>query len=243
MTALEPGIDARVLAVHIGTVADLPYRGRTIRSAFVKRETSGPVTVTTLGLCGDEQGDRAKHGGPDKAVCLFPAEHYPHYESRLGRRLDRPAFGENLTTCGLLEDDLCIGDVLRIGTALCEVSVPRNPCFRIGARHGATEFVLWMEHSGLTGCYLRVLRTGQVTAGCRIELIHRPHPDATVAEANRVMHRDRGDRPTIRRLLTVPQLGAAWRRTLSRRIATGTAEDQTRRRYGPLPDTAQEGPA
>jgi MOSC domain-containing protein YiiM len=239
----KPVIGAQVLAVHVGKVAELPYRDRTIRSALVKEEVVRPVGVTPLGLHGDEQGDRVKHGGPDKALCLFPAEHYAHYESQLGRRLERPAFGENLTAWGLREDNVCIGDLLSIGTTLCEVSLPRNPCFRVGARHGTKDFVLWMEDSGLTGFYLRVLRIGQIVASGRVELAHRPHPHATVAEANRVMHHDKRDWPVVQSLLAVPQLGAYWRRTFERRLEDGVIEEPSRRRYGPLADLPQGAPA
>jgi len=224
---------ARVLTVSVGQVADLPYRDRTVRSAIAKAPVEGLIAATELGLWGDEQGDRARHGGRDKAICVFPAEHLAHYEGLLGRRLEHPAFGENLTTWGLTERDVCVGDLLRVGTALVQVSVPRNPCFRLAARHGARELPLWVERSGRTGFYLRVLRAGHLCAGCRVELAHRPHAGATVAEANRVMHRDKRDWPAVERLLAVPELAQSWRRTFERRL-TGVIEDPTARRYGPV---------
>jgi MOSC domain-containing protein YiiM len=231
-----------VLTVSVGTVADLPYRDRSIRSAFVKTPVAGTLAASELGLWGDEQGDRANHGGRDKAICVFPAEHYPHYEQRLGRRLERPAFGENLTTWGLTEENVCIGDVLRIGTSLVEVSLPRSPCYRLAARHGAKQLPLWFECSGLTGFYLRVLEPGKLCEGCPVELAHRHHPLATVAQANRVRHRDKRDWPAIQALLGVPELGESWRRTLERRL-TGETEDATKRRWGPLaqPDAETGG--
>jgi len=223
---------ARVLTVSVGAVGDLPYRDGSIRSAFVKTPVAGVVAATKLGLWGDEQGDRSRHGGPDKAICVFPAEHYPFYERLLGRRVERPAFGENLTTWGLTEENLCIGDVLRIGTALVQVSLPRSPCYRLAARHGAKALPLWFERTGRTGCYLRVLEVGQLCEGCPVELAYRPHRHATVAEANRVMHRDRRDWPALQAIVAVPELGASWRRTFERRL-TGELEDPSRRRYGP----------
>lgn len=222
---------ARVLAVSRGAVGELPFRDTTVRSAFVKAPVRGPVAVTKLGVWGDEQGDRRRHGGPDKAICVFPVEHYPHYEGLLDRRLERPAFAENLTSWGVTEERVCIGDVLRIGTALAQVSLPRNPCFRLAARYEVKQLPLWFERSGRTGFYLRVLEPGKVCEGCPIELAHRLHRHATVAEANRVMHRDRRDWPAIRALL-VPELGPSWRETFERRLA-GEIEDPTRRRYGP----------
>lgn len=234
-------MNATVLAVHAGRVAPLPWTGgRTIESAIAKRALSGPVTVGAAGIDGDEQGDRRNHGGPDQALCFFPAEHYAHFERLLGRPLARPAFGENLTTSGLDEHGLCIGDRLRVGGALCEVTMPRSPCYRVGARHGAPAFPLWMEESGFTGGYLRVLEPGELAAGDPIALVARPHPHATLAEANRVKNRDRRDLATIRALL-VPQLGAAWRRRFERRLE-GELEDPTARREGP-PASAAPGVA
>ena len=223
---------ARVLTVSVGAVGDLPYRGGSIRSAFVKAPVAGLVAAGKLGLRGDEQGDRTKHGGPEKAICTFPAEHYPHYEQLLGRRLERPAFGENLTTWGLTEENVCVGDVLRIGSALVQVSLPRSPCYRLAARHGVKQLPLWFERSGRTGFYLRVLESGELCAGCPIELAHRPHPHAAVAEANRLMHRDKRDWPALQALVALPALGESWRRTFERRLS-GESEDPTRRRYGP----------
>lgn len=226
---------ARVLTVSVGSVADLPYRHRSIRSAFVKKPVTGPVAATELGLRGDEHGDTTSHGGPDKAICVFPAEHYPHYEQLLERRLERPAFGENLTTWGLTEQDVCIGDVLRVGTALVQVSLPRNPCYRLAARHGVKRLPLWLERSGRTGFYLRVLEPGELSAGGPVELVHRHHAVVTIAEANRVMHHDKQDWPAIRALLALPELGESWRRTFGRRLS-GEIEDASKRRYGPAAD-------
>jgi MOSC domain-containing protein YiiM len=228
-----------VLAVSVGQVGDLAYRDRSIRSAFVKAPVAGPVAATRTGLWGDDQGDRSKHGGPDKAICVFPCEHYSHYERLLGRRLERPAFGENLTSCGMDEENVCIGDLLRVGTALVEVSLPRSPCYRLAARHGVKQLPLWFERSGRTGFYLRVLEVGQVWAGCSVELVHRPHRRATIAEANRVMHRDKRDWPAIGELLAIRQLGASWRRTFERRLG-GEVEDPAPRRYGPLPASGRQ---
>lgn len=223
---------ARVLAVSVGAVADLPYGDRCVRSAFVKDPVAGAVLVSGRGLQGDEQGDRARHGGHDKAICVFPAEHYAHYERVLGHRLRAAAFGENLTTRGLKEESVRIGDVLRIGTALLQVSLPRNPCYRLAARYGVRQLPLWVERSGLTGFYLRVLEEGRLGAGCAVELVHRSHRLATIAEANRVMHRDRHDRPAIDALLACPELGGSWRKTFEGRLA-GEREDAAQRRYGP----------
>lgn len=225
--------------MQTGTVAPLATSSGVVSSAIVKCPVTGPVLATHLGLVGDQQGDARRHGGQDKAICVFALEHYESFGARLDRVLDRPAFGENLTTAGLLETDVCLGDVLLVGHALCEVSLPRNPCFRVGALHGDKRVVLWMERTGATGFYLRVLRPGTLEAGAPITITDRRHPQVTVAEANRVMHRDRRDLPAIARLLAVPALGPSWRHTFERRLA-GEIEDRSARRHGRLPRTEGE---
>jgi len=225
-----------VEAVHVGRVADLPFSGGVVRSAFAKRAVTGPIGVAVGGLDGDEQGDRRHHGGPDKAICVYPAEHYPWFSSCLGRPAPRPALGENLTVRGAVEDDVCVGDRWRIDAVVAEVSLPRNPCFKVGARHRVRDAVRWMERTGRTGYYLRVLEPGALATGAVIELLERPHPAATIAEANRVMHHDPLDRAALTALLAAPALGDSWRRTFERRLADGVVEDATGRRLGPAPN-------
>lgn len=232
MSVLPASRTARLVAVSIGQVTELPYRGGAIRSGILKAPVDGVVWASSLGLLGDEQGDQARHGGRDKAICAFPDEHYPYYQRLLRRRLKRPAFGENLTTQRLCEEDVCIGDVLSVGAARLEVSLPRNPCYRLAARHGVRRLPLWFERSGRTGFYLRVLEPGELGVGCPIELVHRRYSHATVAEANRVMHRDKRDWHAIEALLAISELGGSWRRTFERRLAV-EPEDPTLRRYGP----------
>lgn len=233
-------VPARVESVQTGAVADLPYRDRTMRSAFVKTGREGWVTVGALRFDADEHGDPAHHGGPNKALCAFPVEHYAHYSRWLGRELRPAAFGENLTCRGWTETDVCIGDVVLIEGVRCQVSSPRNPCYRLGARHGEPELVLEMEGSGRTGWYLRVLEAGRVRAGSPMWLEQRLHPHLTVAEANRRMHRDRSDRAGMERLVACPELGASWRRAGTRRLQ-GRLEDPRRRRIGPALDWAADG--
>ncbi|MBA2261106.1 MAG: MOSC domain-containing protein [Solirubrobacterales bacterium] len=208
----------RVRAVNVGRVAALTHAEGVVDSAIAKAPATGPVAVATLGLAGDEQGDTVNHGGPDRALCAFAAEHVPAVEAHLGHPLPPAAFGENLTVEGLLEDGVCIGDVLRAGTALVQVSTPRTPCYKLAARNGEPRLAAWVQRAGCTGFYLRVLEEGEVAAGDRVEVVERRHPALTVAEANRVRHIDRDDRAAARALL-VPELGADWREAFERRLA------------------------
>lgn len=225
-------MSALVARLNVGLPKPLAYRGKTIPSGFVKSPAAGPLRLSRTGLDGDEQADRKNHGGPEKAVCVYPLEHYLYWEGRLGRILPPAAFGENFSTEGFTESAVCVGDVYRVGSAAVQVSQPRQPCFKLAARHGVPELALWVQETGLTGFYFRVLEEGEVMAGDRIELVDRPNPKATLAEANRLMHRDKQDRLGVERLLAVRELSANWRRTFENRLAR-KAEDASARLEGP----------
>jgi MOSC domain-containing protein YiiM len=227
-----PRVIGRVLSIQVGSAAPVvDLHGRIIRSAISKEPLDGVCAVGWFGLEGDEHGDPRNHGGADKAVCLYPAEHYPIWERRLGKALRGGAFGENITTCGCTEDGVCIGDLLAIGTAMFEVSQPRQPCYRLAAFHGVLELAVWVEATGFTGFYCRVVRRGELAPGCAIELIERPHPDLTVSEANRVMHRHKSNLEAAERLL-VQALSNRWQATLRRRLRGDTRDMTVARLYG-----------
>jgi MOSC domain-containing protein YiiM len=189
------------------------------------------VPLGPTGLAGDVQADLRVHGGPDKAVCVYPTEHLAHWSERLGRRLAPGAFGENFSLVDLLEGDVCLGDVYRVGSALVQVSQPRQPCYKLATRNGEPAFALWVQESGRTGFYFRCLEPGQVQVGDVIMLVERTAPECTVLEVNRVLHRDKHDRVGVDRLLARPELAASLRRTLERRLA-GEPENLARRLQG-----------
>jgi MOSC domain-containing protein YiiM len=220
-----------VVSVQIGAVARLAdLLGNELESAIAKHVVSGTVAVRRDGLDGDEHGDRRNHGGAEKAVCAYPVEHYPYWAERLRRPLVGGAFGENLTVRGLTEAFVCIGDVLAVGTAVLQVSQPRQPCYRLASFYGIRELALWLQQAGMTGFYCRVLAPGELTARCSIELIERPHPSLTLEEANHVMHADLDDLAALRRLM-VPELSERWRDTIARRLR-GERNGTERRLYG-----------
>ncbi|MFD7659584.1 MOSC domain-containing protein [Actinosynnema sp. NPDC059797] len=226
----------RVLVVSVGVVRPLPWHGRTVASGIAKVPVEGPVEVTRLGLAGDEQGDRKRHGGPDKAVLVYPGEHYRAWAPRLGD-LTAPAFGENLTTSGVLEGDVVLGSVYAVGTAVLQVTQPRRPCFRLAAHHGVEDLAVLTQRSGRTGFYCRVLTPGHVTAGDRLDLLSRPGHGITAAEVHRVLNVDRADRAAARRLLDHPDvLPASWATLLGKRL-DGHLDDQAERLHGRAGDT------
>lgn len=210
---------ARVHSLQVGRPKPLAYRDGQILTAFARSATSGPVALGAEGLEGDEVADKVNHGGPDKAVCAYPLEHYPYWAERLDRELPAAAFGENFTTEGLLEHELRIGDVFRVGGALVQVSQPRSPCYKIAARHGIKQLTAWVQQTGRTGFYFRVLEPGEVETGSALELVERPGHTVTVAEVNRVAFHDKDDLDGVRAVLAAGELTDSWRVWFAERLA------------------------
>lgn len=228
----------RVLAVRVGLPRTFggsgsgePAGAAWTTGAF-KEPVSGPVRLGALNLAGDGQADLENHGGADKAVCAYPFEHYVRWQDELGiAALRDGGFGENFTTAGQLEADVCIGDVFEIGTALVQVSQPRQPCWKLPRRWNVPDLALRVQQTGRTGWYFRVLREGEVEAGLSLVLIDRPCPEWTVGAANQVMHLRKRDLAAARALAACPALSTRWRDRLARR-ASGAAAASTSERLG-----------
>lgn len=157
-----------VVSLNVGKPKTVDYRGKPLETGIYKLPVPGPLELHAEGFDGDGQADLVNHGGPDKAVCVYPVEHYVYWEELLGRKLDFSAFGENITVSGLLETEVCIGDVFEIGTALLQVSQPRFPCFKLSQKHGPADMPARVLSTGYSGFYFRVLREGRVASGDRI---------------------------------------------------------------------------
>ncbi|HZI15005.1 MAG TPA: MOSC domain-containing protein [Myxococcus sp.] len=227
----------RLLSLCVGPPRELGTPGaasaleRPWTSAILKGPVQGPVWLSRTGLAGDGQADRKVHGGPEKAVLAYPASHYPFWRERLARADVGPgAFGENFVLSGGAEDSACIGDVLRVGGARVQVAQPRQPCWKPARRWGQRELSSWLQETGRTGWYYRVLEEGPVQAGDAVELLERPFPAFTVAFANHAMH---GHGPEAAAALAeCPLLTEGWRDSLRRR-ARGTRGDDSPRLVGP----------
>ena len=167
-------------------------RGDTVLSAINKAPVIGAVMVRTLNIDGDEQADLTVHGGVDKAVYCYPAEHYPAWQSELGRSLEYGSFGENLTVTGFLEESLHIGDVLTVGDAILQVSQPRFPCFKLGIKLGDPLMVRRFQKSGRSGFYCRVLQEGAIEGGQIIDVIERDASMPTVVSVVSKVNKEEG---------------------------------------------------
>lgn len=212
------GLEYPVISVNVGHIQSGEYKGKEAKSAIAKTSVNGAVSVAELGLTGDEQADLVNHGGESKAICVYNYDHYPRWESLLGHSLPHGAFGENLTVTGLSEQEIHIGDIFRIGSAIVQVSQPRQPCWKLAMKWGLEELPLLVTESGATGFYFRVLEAGNVATGDPLRLESRHASAFSVAEANRIMHTDKEDVAGIRRLLEIDELSSSWRKTLTARL-------------------------
>lgn len=215
---------ARVLFINVGVPRVLvPDRAgspfdKPWTTGFFKQPVRGPVWLGGTNLAGDGQADLQNHGGPDKAVSVYPSEHGPRWCRELGLDdLPPGGFGENFTTAGLLEDAVCVGDVFQIGPATVQVSQPRQPCWKLARRWRIRNLAARVQQTGRTGWYLRVLQEGMIEPGLPLTLIERPHPEWTIAACNAVMHQQKQDTAAARALAACPALSASWRATLQRR--------------------------
>ncbi|AZI57098.1 MOSC domain-containing protein [Nakamurella antarctica] len=151
-----------IASLAVGPVDAVQHGRVEVPTAFRKLQTHGRTQLGPTGLAGDTQADLTVHGGPEKAVCVYPLEHYGHWEALLGVPLSPPAFGENITSKGLLEAEVFLGDIFTWGTAVVQVSQPRRPCFKIAAIHRRKDLAVLVEDSLRTGFYFRVLQPGFV---------------------------------------------------------------------------------
>lgn len=235
---------ARLLAVLVGRPRALGQEGAADpmdcpwTTGFYKDPVSGPVALSRTNLAGDGQADLRYHGGPDKAVLAYAAEHYPAWRAELGLpELTLGGFGENLAVDGWSEAVVCVGDVVQVGTAILQVSQPRSPCWKIARRWRVKDLSARVQRTGRSGWYHRVIQEGVVEAGQALTLLERPHPEWTVSRANQVMYDRRGDsaedRAATLALAGCGALAAGWRETLRARAEEGVRRDDRARLVGP----------
>ncbi|HYO82252.1 MAG TPA: MOSC domain-containing protein [Bryobacteraceae bacterium] len=209
----------QVLSVNVGVPAPLSASGtRQVLSAIVKTPVSGPVRVGRLNLDGDKQADLRVHGGRDKAVYLYPSEHYEFWRRELSEtQLSWGMFGENLSTEGVLETTTCIGDRFRIGSALLEVRQPRMPCFKLALRFGRRDMVKRFWTSGRSGIYFAVVEEGTVAAGDSIVPVSGLPNGITVDEILRLYRDPLPAHDRVEVALASP-LAGSWKRELRERL-------------------------
>jgi MOSC domain-containing protein YiiM len=210
----------RVLSVNAGLPREVTWRGKPVTTGIYKEPVDGRVPVRRLNLDGDRQADLRVHGGPDKAVYAYPSEFYELWSrERPELELGPGTFGENLTTEGLVDTELSVGDRFRVGTAELVVTQPRLPCFKLGIRMGRDAFVTEFLERGLLGFYLAVAREGDIAAGDPIVEVARDPRGFRVTEVARLFARDRDDVEGLRRAAALDVLPESWRDHFARRLS------------------------
>lgn len=198
-------------SLNIGLPRKELFQGKEYFTGIIKQPVPGPVRLTKLGFEGDGVADAKHHGGEDKALCVYSLDHYPYWEKTLGTSLPPAAFGENLTVSNIGENDICIGDVFQLGTAVVQVSQPRQPCRTLAARYNRRDMIKLVVDSGRTGFYCRVLQEGSVDSHARLVLRERDRNSVTIAHANHIYHHDRKNSEGIDTVLSLSPLSASWR--------------------------------
>jgi len=202
----------KLLSINVGLPRELEWRGKLVRTSIFKTPVSGRVAVTQLNLEGDRQSDLSVHGGAEKAVYAYPSEHYAFWRDEIpGTDFPWGVFGENLTTQGLLEDKVRIGDRFRAGSAEFIVTQPRMPCYKLGVRFNRPDMVKRFLRSGRTGFYLAVLQGGDVAAGDPIELVAKDENSITVADIVGLYAADAANQDLLRRASELSGLPESWR--------------------------------
>jgi MOSC domain-containing protein YiiM len=201
----------RILSVNVGRPRQVEWKGKTVSTGIFKAPVQGRVALRTLNLDGDRQADLRVHGGPHKAVYVYPSEHYEFWRRELpGMELPWGMFGENLTTEGLLEKDVHVGDLLLVGTTEVVVTQPRMPCYKLGVKFGDDEIIRMFHESRRSGFYLAVAKEGELSAGDSIEILRRDARGVSIADFYRVFATHEANDDLLRRILRIPALPASW---------------------------------
>jgi len=209
MTASSMTVDALLTGIPV------PFRDGDY-SAIAKQPVSGAVRIGWLGLAGDSVADPVHHGGWDKAIHLYPQDHYGWWRERKPGHplLEKPgAFGENIASRGMTEEEVCLGDRFSLGSAVVEVSHGRQPCWKLDHRFGARDVMATIVKTARCGIYFRVLREGEAEAGVMMELLERPLPQWSIARVFRLLigGGHKGEPDAVRALADMPVLAEAWR--------------------------------
>jgi MOSC domain-containing protein YiiM len=210
----------KLLSVNVSLPKEILYRGKTVTTGIFKEPVNGRVMLRRLNLDGDRQADLVAHGGAHKAAYVYSIENYYYWERELGRTdFTLGQFGENFTVEGMLEDEIHVGDVFRVGSALVEVTQPRVPCYKLGIKMGLPQFVKMFLSSCQVGFYLRVLEEGEVGVGDVFNHVRTDTERMTVREICHLLYFDPGSLGGARQALRIRALSPGWRQSFEERLA------------------------
>ncbi|MDA2189311.1 MOSC domain-containing protein [Bacillus cereus] len=209
----------QLLSLNIGLPKEVTYGGKVIHTGINKKQVKEPVYLSFVKFNGDGQADLVHHGGVDKAVCVYTGDHYPYWKKELNQDFVYGAFGENITVCGMREEDVCIGDTFELGQAIVQVTQPRQPCFKLAKKYNIPKLPLYFQETGYTGFYFRVLKEGWVSSVDTLKKLQSDPKGVSVAFANRIMHKEKQNIEGVKRILEVNALSNSWRKSFEKRIS------------------------
>jgi MOSC domain-containing protein YiiM len=216
---METVSQLKVISVNVGLPREITWKGRIVSTGIFKEPVAGRVAVRRLNLDGDRQADLTVHGGPDKAVYVYPSEYYQYWREQFPD-MDLPwgMFGENLTVQGIVDARVFIGDQFRVGSALLEVRQPRLPCYKLGIKFQRDDILKRFLKSELTGFYFAVREEGEVAAGDTISLVSRETHGVSVTDITRLNSAEKRNQEKLRRAIAVRSLPEDWREYFSERL-------------------------
>jgi MOSC domain-containing protein YiiM len=209
----------KLISVNVGLPREITVGGKTVRTSIWKAPVQSRVHVSTLNLDGDQQSDLSVHGGVDKAVYVYPSEHYSYWRTQVSDvELPWGAFGENFTSEGILEDWTKIGDRIRVGSAEFMVTQPRMPCFKLGIRFNRGDMVKRFLQSKRSGFYLAVIREGEIENGDAIEFTEKQQTGVTITDIVNLYSVDSRNQELLRRATELPALPQSWKNYFRKRL-------------------------
>jgi MOSC domain-containing protein YiiM len=217
----------KLLSVNVSLPKEVPHGRETVSTGIFKEPVGGRIMLRTTNLDGDGQADLENHGGVDRAAYAYSIKNYDHWRRELGRdKFAFGQFGENFTVEGMVEDDIYIGDVFRVGDALVEVSQPRPPCFKLGIKMGMAGFPKLFLASGRVGFYLRVLEEGEVGAGDVFDRVESDPERMTIREISHLLFLEPENLEGARRALRIRALSPGWRDPFEERLIKAGFTDE-----------------
>jgi MOSC domain-containing protein YiiM len=207
----------RIISLNVGLPSAQLYEGREVITGGAKKPV--PRAMLRFGnFEGDRQADLVNHGGLEKAVCVYPFDHYPYWNRQLGRDLKPGTFSENITISGAIETEVCVGDVFQIGGAMVQVSQPRMPCTKLARKNESKVLPKLIADTGYTGFYMRVLSEGLVAAGDSFDLERAHSERITIAEVNSIIYEKSNDVALIKRLAELAEFSEVGRTLFAQRL-------------------------
>ncbi len=229
--AVDVSLKVQIDHLMIGRAVSFGPNGE--RSAIAKNKIDEPLPLGLLGFSGDEHGDLIHHGGKEKAVHHYPSEHYTVWQQELpdvhADRWQSGAFGENLSTVGITEKDICIGDIFRLGTALVQVTQARQPCWKLNEKFAVTDMAVRVQNTGRTGWYYRVLKAGEVYPGASLSLTERFHPEWTLSRLLYFFYQETLNQDALSEIASLELLAQSWRNLARLRLENGQIEESSTR--------------